>query len=245
MEILGPALVLFVFMTIGATVQSLSGVGFGMVSVPFLVAVLGPSEGVFWGNVAGLVNAVVLTVIKRKDVQWRQLLLLASGALPLILLAVYLQTHMSKGFMDFFIGTLMLLMIAGSFFALRFPKITHPLFAVFTGGLAGFMSASVAQSGPVMVAYAQATRWNQLKFAATMQPLFIVFNGINVPAKLGAGMGEHFFPALGMSLLTISAGTLVAKYLPLDAKFARKLAIFIAIIGSTMVLVRGVNAVFF
>ncbi|MDO5673200.1 MAG: sulfite exporter TauE/SafE family protein [Actinomycetaceae bacterium] len=241
MELLIPAIILFTFMTAGTVVQSLSGIGFGMVAVPFLVAILGPAEGVLWGNIAGLTNALVMTFLKRRNINWKIFALMSGGALPLILIAIALQSFMSTAVLNLFVGALMLAMLLGSFFALRFPEINHPLFTIVNGSLAGFMSASVAQSGPVMAAYAQATRWKQEEFAATMQPIFIFFNIVAVPTKLAAGVEGNVLAAFGMSALTIFVGSVIARFLNVKPKSARKLALFIAFIGSSIVLWRGLQ----
>lgn len=106
------------------------------------------------------------------------------------------------------------------------------------------MSALVAQSGPVMAAYSQTTRWTQREFAATLQPLFLCFNVIVVTSKVWFG-GQNAVltslpaPTIAAILGAILVGTVVARWLKKFVKpqWARNLALALATFGALRVII--------
>lgn len=241
----------FAITFVGTICQSLAGMGFGMVSVPVFVLLFGPAEGVLWGNILGLVNAGVLLVIKHKDVEWKTALRFTFGSIPVVVVTVLLIRLIPRGPMEIIVGALAVTMAVFSVVTPQLKRASGPIPQYATGAIGGFLSATVAQSGPAMMAYAQATRWDQVKLAATLQPYFLALNLLTVPLKWGLGVVPVVPHSVSVSavftaLTGIVVGTVVAfvVHTRIDVRWVRYLALTLATVGAVIVLSRGLSTVF-
>ncbi|MDO5729621.1 MAG: sulfite exporter TauE/SafE family protein [Actinomycetaceae bacterium] len=238
----------FAIIVLGSIVQSISGMGFGLVTVPIFVALYGPIEGVLWGNVVGMITALTLMVQKRENIDWGIAGRFSLASVPAIVITVLAMRQLESASLDLYVGGLMLVMVTFGLVAPKLPEANGKIYDYITGFVGGFLSASVAQSGPAMTAYAQATRWNQLKFAATLQPYFLAMNVVNIPLKMTVSIDRASstlsIPTLLIGAMGIAAGTLLAKRLIafVSAQTARKFAMAVAFVGATLVLFRGLTA---
>lgn len=241
-------LITFFVLALGSMVQSIAGMGFGMVVVPVISLMIGSADGVFLGNIAGLAISGMLTITKRKDTEWNKAGILLLCSIPGVIVTAALLSQLPGHWLDFVVGGLMVALVIFSVIALRFRPVSGlwPLAA--TGFVSGILSTTVAQSGPVMAAYAQATRWKQANFAATLQPYFFMLNLVVIPSKLYTGLGNISFltPAFVIaSVAVIIVSSLFAtKYATrVPAKVARSLALIIAGAGALIIFLRGVFAI--
>ncbi|MBV7363296.1 sulfite exporter TauE/SafE family protein [Actinomycetaceae bacterium TAE3-ERU4] len=234
--------VIVAVLILAVAVQGVAGMGFGMIAVPFLVWHFGAIDGITWANVCGLMVAAGLFWMNREAVEWQKVGLFLIGSVPAIFATVYLLKAIPEEKIHFFVGALMLGMVIFSLLALKLPAVSGRWPALLTGFLGGFLSLSVAQSGPVMAAYAQATRWPQKSFAATLQPYFLALALIIVPLKLTLGLTSDMSGLYSWEIVFFAAaiafGAYVSKWLAkiLSPMRARYLAIAVATLGSLHVL---------
>lgn len=243
-------LIMAAVLILAANIQGVSGMGFGMTSVPIISLMIGSANGVLWGNITGAMSAAALAWTKRKDIEWKRYGLMIAGCLPAVALTAWLLSYLNKAYMDLVVGGLMAVMMIFSVVALRFPPVHGKAPAVITGVVSGMLSASVAQAGPALTAYAQASRWKQTKFAATLQPYFLTMNLFVIPSKLIAGVGtvEHFtLTALIVAAVAVAIGAFIARYTvkKVPPHYARYLALALGGIGAVLILARGITSVFF
>lgn len=240
--------ILVIAIIFGASIQGVAGMGFGMIVVPFLVWHFGAVDGITWSNLMGIFVSASLCLVQWRDIEWKKVGLFLLGSAPAVPLTIWALRAVPAAQMNLIVGILMLTMVTFAVFALKLPPLKGPTPAVITGTISGFLSVAVAQSGPIMAAYAQATRWEQRKFSATLQPYFVILALGVVSGKLALGMTEHPEQLLSWNLplfiAAIAAGALIAKYLrrAMNPMTARYIAITIAIIGSIRVLLVGLGA---
>lgn len=229
---------------LGTCVQGLAGMGFGMIAVPVLVVAAGAHYGILWGNICGGLATLLLFVTGFRDINWYRFRLLMLSALPALLATVVALRFVPDRVFSIFVGIIMLVMVFFSIFAPRFRAI--PVFSgsLIFGFLGGMMSALVAQSGPVMAAYSQTTRWTQREFAATLQPLFLCFNIIVVVSKICFGGQSAVLtslpsPTIAAILVAILVGTVISRLLKKFVKpqWARNLALALATFGAVRVII--------
>ena len=55
------ALVIFLVVVVGSTLQRVSGMGLGLIGGPILMLIMGPVEGILVINVLACINAVLTT----------------------------------------------------------------------------------------------------------------------------------------------------------------------------------------
>lgn len=237
---------LILLVMLGAAVQGVCGMGFGLVSVPILVWVFGPIDGIVMGNLCGLVVSASIAVLQREHIQWSVVAKIIIGSLPAIFLTIVLLRATPTNILQLALGILMLAMVFFSVFALKLPAVKGTVPMLVTGFLGGAMSAAVAQSGPVMAAYAQASRWSQKSFSATIQPYFVTINILIVPIKYVLGLSSPLTAKMGweimLLLLAVVLGLAFASIMRkfVSANQARNIAIMIAIVGAINVIVRAI-----
>ncbi|MDN6237297.1 MAG: sulfite exporter TauE/SafE family protein, partial [Corynebacterium flavescens] len=111
--------------------------------------------------------------------------------------------------------------------------------------IGGFTKTLAGVAGPVGTGYAQAAKWPQHVYVATLQPIFLVGGLVSVVAKLSVGAGgfEHvnwlICPAgiVGMfiGLFLVSK---IAHRVPREK--ARILSLSVAGLGALSALIRGI-----
>ncbi|STY84116.1 sulfite exporter TauE/SafE family protein [Mobiluncus mulieris] len=227
---------------LGACVQGVAGMGFGLTTVPVFIWFFGPIDGVVMGNILGLVNSITLGVMLRRDINWPIVGLFVAAQTPAIIITILLLSVLPLKSLEVTIGLLMLVMVAAAVFSFKLPRVYGKKPVFFFAALAGALSAAVAQSGPAVTAYAQTSRWGQKQFSASMQPIFAAMNLVVVPTKYLTGMagasGELSWSIVGILVLAVLVGNFVSIPLRQIVKstWARNLAIFLGGVGAVRVL---------
>ncbi|AEQ06481.1 sulfite exporter TauE/SafE family protein [Corynebacterium pseudotuberculosis] len=244
------ALLVFAIVAVGSLLQRVSGMGLGLVAGSILSVAMGPVEGILVVNLLAAINATMTTVIVRKNVDWQKFFLIAPvvvlGAIP----GAWLITVVSGAMLQVVVGSLLLSALAIVTFGVqRIPHAQGKIPAVITGVIAGFMNTLAGIAGPAITVYAQVSRWSQVPFAATLQPIFIVSGLVSLTVKIVSGAGTvasvsswvWFFGIFGM-IAGISIGARASQKIPRPT--ARKISLSVATLGGIMVLVRGLVGLF-
>jgi uncharacterized membrane protein YfcA len=228
---------------LGAGTQRITGLGFALVSAPFLVLLLGPFAGVLVVNVLGVAASVLVLAQVRRDVDVRRGLLLSAPALAAVLPGAWVARHTAPAVLQVLVGgsvvvALLALLVIGRRSGTRPEVAAGPGPAVLAGAASGFMNATAGVGGPALTVYAVATGWPQRAFAATAQLCFTVIGSATVAAKglpsLPVASWAVAAAALGVGLL---AGTaLSARVRPAAARAA---ALALALVGSVATVVDG------
>lgn len=243
-------LILLVFATVlvGACMQRVSGMGVGLIGGPVLSIAIGPVEGIMVINAIAAVNAAMSTVTVRRNVDWGKFALIGSvmvvGAVP----GAWLIHLVSPAVLQVVVGALLLAALCATTFGQRFiPPVSGKLPAAVSGVLGGFTNTLAGVAGPVITVYAQASRWDQRTFAATLQPLFIVSGVVSFGIKYATSAGDissqpwGIWPAAVVAMVIgIAVGMVFSRRI--DREKARRLAVAMAVLGGVTVLVRGILA---
>ena len=120
-----------------------------------------------------------------------------------------------------------------------------------SGFLGGFFNTTSGVAAPVMVIYSRLSRWEQLRFAATLQPIFMTMGAASVVSKLATGAtgvdsagGTDLHlgwlaPGVVVTVLVgVAVGTWLGKRVPVAS--ARRLALLLATLGGLGAIARGV-----
>lgn len=227
------------FSFLGAATQRITGMGFAVVSAPFLILVLGPDTAVPLAILLSIIVCVIVLVFTWRDAEWgKAVALMVPGALGLIP-GYWLTTVLSPAWMSVVIGTMILVAILAMIAHERARIFTGRTGLLAAGFLSGFMNVTAAVGGPAMVLYRLSTNWDHKRFVATVQVFFIVGN---LTALAVRGM-----PLLSATHWTIVVGSLVVGLVAgqwlshrIDSRLASRLVAAIAIIGSVSTILNGV-----
>src|SRR5699024_6738300 len=155
----------------GAVSVRTTGMGFALLSSPFLVMALGPVEGILVTNVCGIVAALLNLTVVRADLDWGRAAKVVpaglGGTVPGALLVLWLA---APGLV-FSIGS-------------RSLPVPHSYWVGAGGGVAsGVMPVTAGVGGLGLVIYALATQWEHRGLAATAQLHFAVLGAAALVAK--------------------------------------------------------------
>ena len=226
----------------GAGTQRITGLGFALVSAPFVVLLLGPFTGVLLVNVLGVAASVLVLAQVRRDVDVRRGLLLSAPALVAVLPGAWVARHTPPDVLQVLVGgcvvvALLVVLWTGRRSDARPVTGTAP--ALLAGAASGFMNATAAVGGPALTVYAVATRWPQHAFAATAQLCFTVVGAASVAAKgLPSLPVTDWVVAAAALAVGLGVGTLLAARV--SPTTARTAALALALVGSVATVVDGV-----
>lgn len=230
-----------------AVVQRITGLGFAMVTAPFLVVMLGPHDGVMMTNFLALVAPVLMLPSVWKQVEWGRALWIGAVALAVIPLFGWVAAMSPPGPLYIVVASLVLVGLSLSVLLARAAAVSDSRTARVLAGIgtgAGAVTAGVG--GPAMTVYSVLTRWNVVGFAATLQPIWIAVATAALTTKWA--FSQDGIPALPW---WVWAGSAVAIVLGLWAgaalqrrishELVRRVVIALAFAGALLALVTGIR----
>lgn len=226
---------------VAAIIQRVTGLGFVLVLLGPVVVLFGPVEGVTIAVLLALVAALAAVPLVWRQVDWmRALWLIVPGliAAPFAAMLVFALPE----------AALLLLVAAMAFAALlapRFSALSSTLQgrtgAIVAGAAGGFMHVASGLSGPALAAYAVGDRWDQRRFAASVQVIFVALSAVSVALRgFPSTAAAAVVWLVAATIAGIVVGTFVTRWVPPRA--ARIAMLAIAWAGAVVVLVRGVLA---
>ncbi|MGP9845463.1 sulfite exporter TauE/SafE family protein [Brachybacterium sp. 107] len=227
---------------IGAVSQRANGMGFALLSAPFLVLVLGPLQGMLAVNAASvLANSLILVQVWR-DVDWpRAKLLVPMGVVGVLPGAVAVEL-LPEAPLTIVVSLLVVLGL-GVTNLLRGRTVPPSAVLGAAGGFtSGFMGVTAGVAGPGVVVYARATGWEHRHFAATAQLHGVALGIVSLAAKRAL---PSFEPSGWIALLvSLLVGLLVGDRLSrrIDGAAAMRVVVLIAMAGALLALGRGMFA---
>ncbi|MFC0581871.1 sulfite exporter TauE/SafE family protein [Micrococcoides hystricis] len=243
---LGLVVGLVALIVIGAAAQRISGLGFALMLAPFLAILLGPHEGVMITNLFGGVSPLLILLQVWDRVDWRRCWQLAIPAIPTSFLGIWATAILPTGPMGIVIGAFVALgLLTAIFMQARANSFDNTGLRTGTGLLTGFTNAVAGVGGPPLTAYALISRWDPVRFAATIQPVFVVICALTFITKLIATPEQMPTMPLGVwvacfaaMLVGIWAGSKLERRISPTA--VRTFVIVIAFLGAGTALVKGI-----
>lgn len=230
---------------VGAALQRISGMGVGLIAAPVLSLLLGPVDGVLLVNLLAVINAATNTWGMRANVDWRKFAPIAAALLAGVLPGAWVVAHAPTNILLVTVGALLLLALSVVTLGKRYvPRVQGVLPAAVSGVVGGFMNTLAGVAGPAITVYAEAARWPQRGYAATLQPIFLVAGTLSFTVKHFTGAAdvsaieaELWVATLAALAVGIALGKRLAPRVP--ATTAHKIALGLAFAGGATALVRG------
>lgn len=231
-------LVLGVITVVGASVQRLAGIGFALVSVPALVLLLGPAEGVMLANCAAAVISAAGLVGT-----WRQVRLAAMA--PLVVAAActvpagaWVSARLPEPVLLASMGALVSVAVALVMWGGQVPALRGATGAVAAGAASGFMNSSAGVGGPAVSLYAVNAGWTVREFVPNAQFYGLVINVLSVAAK---GLPQLTAPLWLLVAAAIAAGSVIGATLAqrVPERPARLVVLLLALSGGLTTLGKG------
>ena len=232
---------------VGALSQRITGMGFALVASPLVVILLGPFDGVLVVNLCGVVSAALIVPRVWRNIEWRTFAWLVIPAVIAIVPGSLLVTRLPGPITQLSIGVLVI--VALTTLMIRrttFVAAARPA-AIVAGAASGFMNTAAGVGGPAISIYAVMMRWPQVKFAATLQPYFVVVGTASLVTK--SLFSDGALPQLdALSWLVIVAALIVGLVLGevlnshVSHRAARIAVVIIAYVGGAVAIIDGALA---
>ena len=222
---------------VGAVAQSVTGVGFVLVCGPFLVAALGPEEGVRTALVLSAVVNVAVLAREHAHVRWSAVpWLLAPAAVATPLLAGTLRAAPDR-LLEALAGLAAVVGAAVLAVGLRWRAAQGRAGAVGAGVVSAAMNVVAGIGGPAVVLWADNAGWSRERTRSTLQVYFLALNAVGL-ASLGTPQGDLVVPLSALAL-GLAAGALLALRVP--PAWGRRTTLVLAACGGSVVLVRALS----
>lgn len=234
-----------VAVAVGAAMQRISGMGVGLIAAPVLSLLLGPVDGVLLVNLLAVINAATNTWGMRADVDWQKFAPIALAMVLGVVPGAWVVASAPTDVLLILVGAMLLLALSIVTLGKRYvPQVEGVVPAAVSGAIGGFMNTLAGVAGPAITVYAEAARWPQKVYAATLQPIFLVGGSLSFTVKVLSGAAditaietELWVATLVALAVGIALGKRLAPRVP--AKSAHKIALGLAFAGGATALVRG------
>ncbi|WP_425956508.1 sulfite exporter TauE/SafE family protein [Xylanimonas sp. McL0601] len=244
--------VLLIAIVVGGALQRMTGLGFAMVAGPFVVLVLGPHQGVLLVNLMGATSALLILSRVLRDVDWRRFAAMAPASVCTTVPCAWLLRDVSSAALEVTVGVVVIVGMTTSLLAHRMRgerRLWHegaqwP--AAVAGSLSGAGSVAAGIGGPPLAAYSVLDRWDPKRFAATLQPFFVV----NATGAAGAKLllTDVTLPPLPWwAWLTLAAAVVVAIGVGdiasrhISRTVVRRVLVVLAYAGGLATMLRGLG----
>ena len=234
-------LLVAVAMFAGALAQSVSGIGFSLVTVPILVAALGTHEGIRLCLVLSVVVNLVLLLRHRSAVDRRgAALLLVPAALTTPVFAVVVGSLPDRP-TQAATGVVILLGAALLGFGVRVRAARGTGGAVGVALVAALTNVVAGVGGPPLALWAANAGWSAERTRATLQAVFL---GLNLVAIVSLGLPHTGTRPVVAGLLALLVGLLLGARLArvVAEPTARRCTLLLSAAGGLTVLVRALTA---
>lgn len=223
---------------VGSCVQWLTGMGFALVSVPALVLLLGPAEGVVLANCAAGAICVVGLAGGWRRVRARAMVPLCVAAALTVPVGSRVARRLPPAALLVFMGALVTVAVVVVMRGARLPALRGTRGAVAAGAVGGFMNSAAGVGGPPVSLYALNAGWTVREFVPNALFYGVVVNAFSVAANgvphLGAGRW-------GVVVTGMVAGASVGRVLAgrVPERRARVLVLLLALMGGLTTLGKG------
>lgn len=185
--------------------QGVTGFGFALIAVPFLVLVVDVREAVVISTLLSLVNVALLAVRLWRATPWRTVAWLLLGSFAGMPLGLAVLIFTPEDGLRVTVGLVTLVLAALLASGRRVP-LAGAGAELAVGVVSGALRTSTSMSGPPVVIYLQGRGQSPDAFRAAMTTFFLVSNLIS----LGAFAGAH---VITRRALVLSAAALPGVYL--------------------------------
>lgn len=226
---------------VAAIIQRVTGMGFVLVLIGPAVLLYGALDGGTVALVLALVASLVAIPLMWRDIDWRRAWRLIWPGLLAAPLGGWVARVLPEPVLLLVMGAMAVFALVAGHLSGLSVALRGRRGAWLAGAAGGFMNATSGLGGPPLAAHAVGDRWAQRAFAASVQVVFIAFDVVSIPLRgLPAIAPVDVVVLAVVTAIGIGVGTLVARIVPPHR--ARIAMLVIAWAGATVVLVRGVAA---
>ena len=160
--------------------HGMTGFGFGIVALPFMIIFHDPHESVIVCTFLGMINVIKLAVKTRESIRLKTVRRITLFSLPGLPLGGYVFAHFDVGRLKALISTLTVLfglfLLSKWVHQFRREKLAESV----VGFLAGFFQTSVGLSGIPPAIYLTLQGYEKDRFRASINAMFLAVTGVGL-----------------------------------------------------------------
>jgi uncharacterized membrane protein YfcA len=205
-------ILLFIIILVSAALQSSTGFGFSILTVPLLLLIYDVHDAVKINNILSILLSAIMIYSIRKEIDrglLKRLLLGSVLCMPVGLL-VFLYMPIEK--LKMATGIFILLFTCLLLFQFRLTA--SNLKDRVVGGLSGFLSTAIGIPGPPLLAYSSAISMDKKKLRSTTLAFYIVIYSVSFILQLIFNQtSEQVWISGGMSVPFVIIGIVIGQWL--------------------------------
>ncbi|MET7733790.1 sulfite exporter TauE/SafE family protein [Streptomyces sp. NPDC005402] len=223
---------------LGSSVQWLTGMGFALVSVPALVLLLGPAQGVVLANCAAGVICLVGLAGGWRLVRPRAMLPFCLAAACTVPAGTWLTHRLPRSWLLLMMGGLVTVAVLLVMRGARAAALHGTRGAVFAGAAGGFMNSAAGVGGPPFSLYALNAGWTVREFVPNAMFYGVIVNAFSVASNGVPGLTGTQWASVCAAM---GAGGLIGRSLAsrTPEKQARLLVLSLALLGGVTAVGKG------
>ncbi|WP_329254754.1 sulfite exporter TauE/SafE family protein [Streptomyces sp. NBC_01478] len=224
---------------LGSSVQWLTGMGFALVSVPALVLLLGPAQGVVLANCAAGAISVVGLAGGWRQVRARAMVPLCAAAACTVPAGAWMTRQLPPPVLLLVMGGLVTVAVLLVMRGARVSALRGTRGAVAAGAAGGFMNAAAGVGGPPISLYAVNAGWTVREFVPNAQFYGVVVNAFSVAANGVPSLSTARWVAV---VAAMAVGGVIGRGLAgrIPEPRARALVLTLALAGGVTAVGKGV-----
>ena len=224
---------------VGALAQSISGIGFALVSGPLLFTVFGAREGVRVAVVLSMLVNVGVLAREHRAVMVRRVLPVAIAALAATPILVAALSSANSTALRAAAGAV--IVVGAALVAAGRTRDFGRLGGVVAGLISATMNVLASAGGPAVAVYAAGAGWEVTRLRATLQAYFLALNVVTL-LTLGtpSWSAGRAIVLIGALLVGSVAGGVVAPRV--STRLARTVTLLLAAAGGLAVLISALAA---
>jgi uncharacterized protein len=223
---------------LGSSVQWLTGMGFALVSVPALILLLGPAEGVILANCAAGVICLIGLAGGWRLVRPRAMLPFCLAAACTVPAGTWLTRRLPEPWLLLTMGALVTVAVLLVMRGARAAALRGTRGALFAGAAGGFMNSAAGVGGPPFSLYAVNAGWTVREFVPNAMFYGVIVNAFSVASNGMPGLNRVQW---ALVIAAMGAGGLIGRGLAprIPENRARLLVLSLALAGGVTAVGKG------
>lgn len=223
-----------------AFIQTTSGFGLALISMPLLTTQIGVQSAAPLVAVVTLLPEFAILLRHRQALNWRAVGLFTAAALPGIPLGLVFLHRFAPDVVTLLLGGVLATYALYALIAPSLPTLRHPGWAVGLGFLGGLLNGAYNTGGPPIIIYGTCRRWDAAQFKSNLQAYFLVASLLTLVAHLLGGtltptVRSYLPTALLGAGLGLLLGFAVERRIP-AARFRQGVFLLLLILGLRLLL---------
>jgi uncharacterized membrane protein YfcA len=179
-------------------INTVAGFGNALIAMPLMIALFGFRQAAPLQTMLGIVTFLIILLRYRRALNFGAVWRIILASVVMIPVGVLVLARAPERVTLPILGGVILVYVGYRVLALPMPAFSHPAFTYFFGALAGLLGGAFNTSGPPVILYGDARRWQPEEFRSNLTSIFLVNSTI---VALTHGLAGNITPVIWQNWL--------------------------------------------